>query len=128
MKTTNRTNSSLPTPFRFSVYIFAVAVLCFINWTALKASDPADSESLSIESRLIVASIEEPEPEIQLEDWMLTFADEYMTDNAEQEIALESWMFNYDVFCSVDFEDEQSLKEWMVNTTEWSRKKLLAEK
>ena len=119
MKTTNRTNSSLPTPFRFSVYIFAVAVLCFINWTALKASDPADSESLSIESRLIVASIEEPEPEIQLEDWMLTFADGNLASNTEQDITLEDWMFDYDVFRSVDTEDEQQLREWMVSTDAW---------
>ncbi|MFC2112583.1 hypothetical protein ACFLTA_04870 [Bacteroidota bacterium] len=128
MKTTSRTNTSLPTPFRFSAYIFAVAVICFINWAVLKAADPANSETHSLESRLAIALIEESDPVMELEDWMLNFADDYLAENTESEIALETWMYDYDAFCSVDTEVVQTLKDWMVNTDEWSSKTFLAEK
>ncbi len=73
MKTTKRSNRSLPSPVKFSIYLIAFAVVCFINWTALKASDPEPVEVKSLESRLAAALVPAADPEPRLEDWMLNF-------------------------------------------------------
>jgi hypothetical protein len=150
MKTTKRSNQTFPSPIRFSIYLFAVAVLCFVNWTALRADDPVEDMTSTLEERLFDALIEEADSDPELENWMLNFADDYLVANKEQDIVLEDWMLNFaddyhsantehdialedwmidcDIFCSIDSEKEQILKEWMVNTDEWSRNELLAKK
>ena len=80
MKTTKRSNPSLPSPFKFSVYIFAVAVLCFINWTALRAENPTEDRTRTLEERLADALIEEADPAPEIEDWMLNLSDDLMAD------------------------------------------------
>ena len=95
MKTTKRSNPSLPSPFKFSVYIFAVAVLCFINWTALRAGNPAVDIAMTLEESLADALIEESDLEMQLEDWMLSISENFLAETTEQEIALESWMLTF---------------------------------
>jgi hypothetical protein len=93
MKTTKRSSSkTLPSPIKVSIYLLVVAVCCFINWTVLRAGDPVNSVSNSLEERLAAALVPETDPEPALEDWMLTFAHDYVADNAESEIALENWM------------------------------------
>ncbi len=107
MKTTKRSNQTLPSPFKFSIYLFAVAVFCFVNWTALRAEEPAENMTWTLEDRLTEALIEEADPEMQLEDWMV----------------------DYSEFCHAeDNETEPSLKEWMVNTSSWTTIDLLAKK
>ena len=63
MKTTSRTSRTLPSPFKFSIYLLAVAVFCFINWTALRAGDPANNENSSLEARLADALVPVADPE-----------------------------------------------------------------
>ena len=102
MKTTSRTSRTLPSPIRFSIYILAVAVFCFVNWTALKAADPADNEAGSLETRLAEALVPVADPEPELEDWMLTIAE--------------------------DTETELTVEEWMVTTSSWINADILAKK
>ena len=155
MKTTSRNSRTLPSPIRFSIYIIAVAAFCFVNWTALKAADPAENEARSLEARLAEAlvPVADPEPvledwmltvpesEIRLESWMLTFAEDYLAANAESEIrlenwmltvteseiALESWMVDCDEFQGTE-ETAPAVEEWMVNTASWTAPEFLAKK
>ena len=87
MKTQKNSNPTLPSPFKFSFYILAVAALCFLNWNALKASDVVDGETETLAARLEAALVPVLETAIELEDWMLnTF------EFGNRTIALEDWM------------------------------------
>jgi hypothetical protein len=143
MKTTKRSSSkTLPSPIKVSIYLLVVAVCCFINWTVLRAGDPVNSVSNSLEERLAAALVPETDPEPALEDWMLTFADAYIADNAESEIALEDWMLTFahdyvadnaeseialenwmvdrlEFIGAEEIETEPAVEEWMVNTSSW---------
>ena len=68
--TISQTTRSFPKPVKFSLYVGAVAVLCFFNWVALQAQGP----SKNIENRLAAVLVEEVEAEIELESWMLTIS------------------------------------------------------
>jgi hypothetical protein len=116
MKTTKRSSSkTLPSPIKVSIYLLVVAVCCFINWTVLRAGDPVNSVSNSLEERLAAALVPETDPEPALEDWMLTFADEYLAVNAESEIALEEWMLSFaDAYIADNAESEIALEDWML--------------
>ena len=151
MKTTNETKRDFPKPFRFALYLLTVSAFCFLNWMAIYAGDPVTEYSRNLEIRLAAALIVDidPEPvledwmlsfsddytaanaesEITLEDWMLTFSDDYIADNSEPEIALESWMVDYNEFCHAgETEPEQIFEEWMVNTSDWIKIEFLATK
>jgi hypothetical protein len=78
MKTTSQTTRPLPKPVRFSLYIGAVAALCFLNWVALPAQE---SWMLNVSDDFMTAS----DTEIEFESWMLTIA---------RDIIVEDWMTN----------------------------------
>jgi hypothetical protein len=119
MKTTSRTSRILPSPIRFSIYIIAVAAFCFVNWTALKAADPADDEAPSLEARLAEALVPVADPEPELEDWMLIVPENYNTVVAESEIILENWMLTFaDEYVAANTESEIRLESWMLTVTE----------
>ncbi len=109
MKTTSQSNRPFPKPFRFSLYVSAVVVLCFFNWVALQAQAP--SESLEISQAAAV--VEEIEAEIEIESWMLTFSDDFMTAN-ETEVRLESWMLTFSNDYVADMEPEIEIESWML--------------
>ncbi|MCK4748152.1 MAG: hypothetical protein KAT15_13980, partial [Bacteroidales bacterium] len=87
MKTTNETKRDFPKPFRFALYLLTVSAICFLNWMAIYAGDPVPENSRNLENRLAAALIIESDPEPVLEDWMLTFSDDYLVENSESEIA-----------------------------------------
>jgi hypothetical protein len=134
MKTTSQTTRPLPKPVRFSLYIGAVAALCFLNWVAL----PAQGTAKSFDSHLAAAFVEEVETEVELESWMLNVSDDFMTAN-DIEIELESWMLNVsDEFMTasdteIEFESwmltiarDIIVEDWMTNTLLWDTVFLLA--
>jgi hypothetical protein len=143
MKTTSQTTRSFPKPVKFSLYIGAVAVLCFLNWVALPAQSPAQS----LENHLAAALIVEVEAEIELESWMLfsddymatveseitvepwmlIFSNDYITDR-ESKIELEYWMLTYSDNYLVKRESEISVEDWMTSTFLWDTAYLLARK
>ncbi len=109
MKTTSQTTRPFPKPVKFSLYVGSVVVLCFFNWVALQAEGPAKS----LESRLAAALVEEVEAEIEIQDWMLTFSDDYLTA-AETEIILDYWMLTFSNDFIVDREPEIEIEPWML--------------
>lgn len=109
MKTTNHSTRSFPKPFRFSLYVSAVVVLCFFNWVALQAQSPAKS----LENRVAKALVEEVEAQIELESWMLTFSDDFITAN-EIEVRLEPWMLTFSDDYIADREAEIEIEPWML--------------
>jgi hypothetical protein len=87
-----------------------VAVLCFFNWVALQAEDPGKS----LENRLAAALVEEVETEIEVEDWMLTFSEDFLTA-VETEIKLEPWMLTFSDDYIADREPEIEIEPWMLS-------------
>jgi hypothetical protein len=108
MKTTNHTIRPFPKPARFSLYVCAVVVVCFLNWVAIQAEDPKNS----LEVRLAAALVEEVEPEIAVENWMLTFSEDLLA--AEEEITLEPWMLTFSDDFIADREPEIEIEPWML--------------
>lgn len=118
MKTQANTNPTLPSPVKFSIYVIVVALVCFFNWNALKASDYPKEESQSLEARLEAALIPVAENEIILEDWMLHIADDLAL---ESEIVLEDWML-------IVPDPAPAIEDWMVNTETWVQIEFMATK
>ena len=140
MKTTKRTSRTLPSLFRVSIYLILVAIFCLFNWTVLHAQNPGAGANSSLEERLADALVPVAEPELAIEDWMLTFANDheavpveeaialedwmlnlsqdYPAEGAEPEIALESWMVDQDEFLSAP-ETELAVEGWMVEVLSW---------
>ena len=110
MKTTSQSTGPFPKPFRFSLYVSAVVVLCFFNWVALQAEGPEKS----LENHLAVALVEEVEAEIEVQDWMLTFSEDFLAA-AEPEIKLEPWMLTFSNDYIADREPEIKLEPWMLS-------------
>ena len=110
MRTTSQSKRSFPKPVKFSLYIGAVVVLCFFNWVALQAEDPEKS----LENRLAAALVEEIEAEIEVEDWMLTFSEDFLTA-VETEIKLEPWMLTFSDDYIADREPEIEIEPWMLS-------------
>jgi hypothetical protein len=110
MKTTNQSKRSFPKPARFSIYVCAVVVFCFFNWIALRAEDPKKS----LENPLAAALVEEVEAEIELQDWMLTFSEDFLTAD-ETEIKLEPWMLTFSNDYIADKEPEIKIEPWMLS-------------
>ena len=144
MKTTSQTTRPFPKPVKFSIYVSAVAVLCFFNWLALQAQDPY----VNLETRLAAAIVEEVEEDIELESWMLnisedflaiveteitvepwmlTFSDDFIADR-EPEIEIEPWMLTFSDHYLVKSEREIAVEDWMTSTLFWDTAILLARK
>lgn len=110
MKTKNQTTRSFPEPVKFLIYVGAVVVLCFFNWVALQAEGPEKS----LENHLAVALVEEVEAEIEVQDWMLTFSEDFLAA-AEPEIKLEPWMLTFSNDYIADREPEIEIEPWMLS-------------
>ena len=109
MKTTSQTTRPFPKPVKFSVYVGAVAVLCFFNWVALQAQEAF----VNPEDRLAAAVVEEVEEDIELENWMLKLSEDYLAI-VETEIALEPWMLTFSNDFIADREPEIEIEPWML--------------
>ncbi len=144
MKTLKHTTSSFPAPFKISLYVCAVVVLCFLNWVALHAEGPTKKLENQLDDALVEeveAEIEvqewmltfsnhlltSVEPEIELEPWMLTFSNDFIADR-EPEIEIEPWMLTFSDDYMVVNETELHLEHWMINTFFWETATMLARK
>ena len=120
MKTTKRTSRTLPSLFRVSIYLILVAIFCLFNWTVLHAQNPGAGANSSLEERLADALVPVAEPELAIEDWMLTFANDHEAVPVEEAIALEDWMLNFsDDFLAKNAESEIRIEPWMVDQDEF---------
>jgi hypothetical protein len=149
MKTAKQTNQHFPRPGRFSLYICAVAIMCFLNWVALVAqSVPSAKYDLSLWDTALAEEYEpdiqlqdwmmdfengyaalSEEPEIEVEPWMLSFNTDYMVETGETEINFEPWMINFEQRCLiVDEESDIPVACWMVSTCTWCAASLIARK
>ncbi len=144
MKTQKNTNPTLPSPVKFSIYIIAVALVCFLNWNALKASDFQKIETNTLEARLEAALVPVAEESIELEAWMLEVVDGCLfAENNEPEIALENWMLEIGGYLIAESTEPQialedwmlivpdtapAIEDWMVNTETWIKVEFLATK
>jgi hypothetical protein len=114
MKTAKQTTGNFPRPGRFSLYICAVLVMCFLNWVALNAQNAREANNFK--SQLVIALEEENEPAIQLKDWMTDFKIGNLAVNEEPDLEVEPWMlsFDHDYMAGAD-ESEINFEPWMVN-------------
>ena len=123
MKTTSQTTRSFPKPVKFSLYVGAVVVLCFFNWVALQAQ----GSSISLESRLAAALVEEVERDIELEGWMLTISEDNLAI-VETQIKLEPWMLTFPDDYLVKSDTDIIVEDWMTSTFLWDTAYLIARK
>ena len=94
MKTTSSKRRCLPKPIRFSLLLIGIALVCLPNWIALKAGYPVQTTDPSAEDLASIVEVD-TEPELQLEDWMVSFDAFGLVANNEKEIPLESWMLDF---------------------------------
>ena len=90
MKTISNSNGKFPKPFKFAMYLAMVTAIGFLNHLSLSANDPGYNQERSLEVRLSEALVPADDPEIELEDWILTFSDQSMKKNKETKISLET--------------------------------------
>lgn len=112
MKTINNNKSNFPKPFKFAIYLIAVTVIGFMNWIAISANDPGLETTQSFETRLAdaLAPLSDPEPE--LEEWILSFSDNIISENDKSESSLDSRLSE----ALEPVEDPQpELEDWLLN-------------
>ena len=124
MKTKKKSNGKLASPFKFTVYLFALSIFCFTNWTDLKASDSLKSNANLLEERLSAILDDESDPQTVLEDWMLSFKNPQLVEVVEEDLKLESWMFDLSANKITASEPELTLEEWMVNGSDFITREL----
>jgi hypothetical protein len=90
MKTINNSNKRFPRPFKFAMYLVLVSALCFLNYMTLSANDPGYNQVKSLEIRLAEALEPLADPEHELEDWILTFSHDAVSENNETKSNLET--------------------------------------
>ena len=116
MKTINNNKSNFPRPYKFAIYLVAVTIVGFVNWVALSASDLESASSQSMETRLAEALAPVPDPEPELEEWILSFTSDVTSQSADSETNLESRLAE----ALEPVEDpEPELEDWLLNFAEW---------
>jgi hypothetical protein len=90
MKTIDNSNKRFPRPFKFAMYLVLVSAFCFLNYMTLSANDPGYNQVKSLEIRLAEALEPLADPELELEDWILTFFQNLDAENKETKINLET--------------------------------------
>jgi hypothetical protein len=112
MKTINKNKSNFPKPYKFTIYLIAVTIAGFMNWVALGANDAGMAPTESLETRLADALAPVPDPEPELDDWILSFADDNASKSADSENNLESRLAE----ALEPVEDPQpELEDWLLN-------------
>jgi hypothetical protein len=91
MKTEKNRHGTLPSIFRFLIYLLVMVVFCLLNWNTIKAEDGKDKQN-SLDIRLKSALEPVKEAELIIEDWMLTIEVYLVVERSEEEIPLENWM------------------------------------
>jgi hypothetical protein len=112
MKTINKNKSTFPKPFRFAIYLIAVTVVGFMNWVALSANDPNMESIQALEIRLAEALVPLSDPEPELEEWIISFSDNIISEEAKSETSLETRLAE----ALETVEDPQpELEDWLLN-------------
>ena len=78
MKTISNSKRRFPKPIKFAMYLVLVSALGFLNWMTINANDPGMEERRSLEIRLAEALIPVPDPEPELEGWLLTLSEDIL--------------------------------------------------
>ncbi|HEC43565.1 MAG TPA: hypothetical protein ENI20_12135 [Bacteroides sp.] len=94
MKTKRSKSRELPQPIKILFFICGIAAVCLPNWIALKAGKPVTDPAELVNSFADIIVIE-ADPEIELEDWMLSFDEFHIVADVEPELKLEDWMLNF---------------------------------
>ena len=115
MKTNSNSNGKFPKPFKFAMYLAMVTVIGFLNYMSLSANDPGYTQEISLEDRLSEALVPVADPEIELEDWILTFSNQSMKDIEDSKISLETRLA--DALQPVE-DPEPEIEEWMLTFSE----------
>ena len=84
------------------VYLFALSIFYFTNWTNLKASNSFETNANLLEERFSATLDAESDPQPVLEDWMLELS-AFNINSSELAITLESWMVNTSDFSTREF-------------------------
>jgi hypothetical protein len=112
MKTINKNKSSFPKPFRFAIYLIVVSIVGLMNWAVTYANDSSIEAKPNIEIRLAEALVPLPDPEPELEDWLLALSVTIISDSQEENTSLESRLD--EALDPVD-DLEPELEDWLLN-------------
>ena len=115
MKTINNSNGKFPKPFKIAMYLVLVAAFSLLNYMSLSANDPGFSSAKSLEMRLEEALIPAADPEIELEDWILTFSDQYKESKKENKINIETRLKEA---LKPVADPEPEIEEWMLTLSD----------
>ena len=113
MKTMNNTKNQFPRPFRFTIYLMMVMAIGLMNWMLTYANDT--EASAAYESHLFEALEAVPEPEPELEAWLLKFSDDYLSGSNHPVSGLETRLA---AALEPAREEEPELEEWLLNFSE----------
>jgi hypothetical protein len=90
MKTINNNESNFPRPFKFAIYLIAVFIVGLMNWMVSYANDSEMEDVANIETRLAEALVPLPDPEPELEDWILSLSENMISQSDPSVLSLES--------------------------------------
>jgi hypothetical protein len=112
MKTKSNNKNQFPKPAKFSLYLVMVLVFGFMNWMLSYANVPGMETISAYETRLFEAMAEIPEPEPELEAWLLTLSDEILSGSDDPGSDLETRLA---AALEPEPEEEPELEEWLMN-------------
>lgn len=112
MKTINKNKSSFPRPVKFVIYLIAVTIVGFMNWTAINAIDPPMEATPNLETRLADALVPLSDPEPELEDWIMLISANIINNSFETENNLETRLA--EALEQID-DPQPELEDWILN-------------
>jgi hypothetical protein len=107
--------STLPKPFRFAIYLLVVSVMGLMNWMAIYAGDAGTESVPSLETRLGDALQTIPDPEPELEEWILSFSVNEEIDNREASTSVEDRLAEAEKPAD---DPQPELEDWLLNFSE----------
>ena len=110
----NDNRKGFPKPVRFAIYLLLVTVAGFVNWKMTYANDPGMNSASSFDPSLIEALAPIPDPEPELEAWLLSFSENF-TETGAFDNSLETRVA--EALEPVP-DPEPELEEWILNLSE----------
>jgi hypothetical protein len=115
MKTISNNKNRFPKPFRFTIYLFIVIIVGFMNWAFTYADDTGMGEIPNLESRLTKALVSIPDPEPELEDWLLSFSHDLNEESNKSKTSLEVRLAEAQKPVA---DPEPELEDWLLNLSD----------
>ena len=115
MKTIINSNKRYPKPFKVAMYLVLVSALCFLNYRSVSANDPGYNQVRSLEVRLSEALVPAPDPEHELEDWILNFSDQLIKEKKDTKNSLETRLTEA---LKPVADPEPEIDEWLLTLSE----------